>query len=115
MKYKQTQKFGAPNSVSPAKFSLLSSLLWLVYGSVALLAVINLVGTNALATQGVVLDSILRQTDKTSRDNQTLSVEIGKISNLSYVESSATKLGFKRVTSTLVISPVEAVAAIIPR
>jgi len=87
----------------------------LVYGSVALLAIVNLVGTNALATQGVILDNILRQTDKISKDNQIISVEIGKISNLSYLESTAAKLGFKRVRSNLIISDSEAVAAVIQR
>lgn len=87
--------------------------MWVVYGLVALLAITNLVGTNALATQGIVLDNILRQTDKISRENQNLSVEIGKITNLSYIESTATKLGYKRVKTNLIITPVEAVAAVI--
>lgn len=113
MNYKQTQKLGAPNSVSPKKFNLFGAFLWLVYRAVALLVIVNLVGTNALATQGVVLDNILRQTDKISRDNQVLSVEIGKKANLSYLESTAIKLGFKRVKSNLIIPGSEAVAAVI--
>ena len=97
----------------PKKFSLLGIGLWLVYGFVVLLAVVNLVGTNALATQGVVLDNIIRQTDKISKENQILSVEIGKKTNLSYIESTAIKLGYKRVRTNLVIPVSEAVAAVI--
>lgn len=115
MNYKQTRKCEVPNLGSPKKFSHFNGFLWVIYSIVALLAIVNLVGTNALATQGVVLDNISRQTDKISRDNQTLSVEIGKKTNLSYIESIATKLGFKRVKSNLIIPPVEAVAAVIQR
>ena len=120
MNYSQTQRSGAPSSVLraesarlPKKFSLLDIGLWLVYGFVVLLAVVNLVGTNALATQGVVLDNIIRQTDKISKENQILSVEIGKKTNLSYIESTAIKLGYKRVRTNLVIPVSEAVAAVI--
>ena len=87
----------------------------MVYGFVGVLAIANLVGTNTLATQGVVLDNILRETEKVTKENQILSVEIGKISNLSYIESTVAKLGFRRVRSNLIVSPVEAVAAVIQR
>lgn len=97
----------------PKKSNLSDAALWLVYGLVVLFAVVNLVGTNALATQGVVLDNISRQTDKIGKENQTLSVEIGKKANLSYIESTAIKLGYKRVRSNLVIPVSEAVAAVI--
>lgn len=113
MNYTRTQRSGAPNSALPKKSSLLGTSLWLVYGSVVLLAVVNLVGTNALATQGVVLDNISRQTDKISKENQILSVEIGKKTNLSYIESTAIKLGYRRVRTNLVIPVSEAVAAVI--
>ncbi len=115
MNYKLTQKSEAPSLGLLKKYNLLGGLLWIVYGSVGLLAIVNLVGTNALATQGVVLDTFIRQTNKTNRENQNLSVKIGKISNLSYIESTATQLGFKRVKSNLIITPVEAVAAVIQR
>lgn len=113
MNYIQTQRSGVPSSALPKKSNLLGVFLWLVYGLVVLLAVVNLVGSNALATQGVVLDNISRQTDKIDRDNQILSVEIGKKANLSYIESTAIKLGYKRVRSNLVIPVSEAVAAVI--
>lgn len=84
----------------------------MVYGFVLFLALVNLVGTNSLATQGVVLDDILRETEKVTKENKSLIVEIGKISNLSYIESTVAKLGFRRVRSNLIVSPVEAVAAL---
>jgi len=97
----------------PRNSKFFSRLLLVVFGFAGLLAIANLVGTNALATQGIVLDNIMRQTDKLTKENQILSVEIGKINNLSYIESTATKQGFRRVKSNLIISPVEAVAAVI--
>ena len=113
MNYKQIQKSGAQSSGSPKNSKFFSNLLFLVYGLVGLLAVVNLVGTNALATQGIMLDSVLKQTGQINKENQILAVEIGKINNLNYIESTATKLGFRRVKSNMVISPVEAVAAVI--
>lgn len=120
MNYTQTQKSGAPSSVLRAesarllkKSNLFGAALWLVYGLVVFLVVVNLVGTNALATQGVVLDNIIRQTDKISKENQILSVEIGKKTSLSYIESTAIKLGYRRVRTNLVIPVSEAVAAVI--
>jgi hypothetical protein len=95
------------------KSNLFGAALWLVYGLVVFLVVVNLVGTNALATQGVVLDNIIRQTDKISKENQILSVEIGKKTSLSYIESTAIKLGYRRVRTNLVIPVSEAVAAVI--
>jgi len=99
-----------PSSDLPKNTKLFSRLVWLVYFIATILAIGNLIGTNALATQGIVLDNILRETVKISKENQILSVEIGKINNLSYIESTAAKLGFRRVSSNLIISPVEAVA-----
>ena len=120
MNYKQTQKSEAPSSGLhaesarlPKNFNLFSRLLFVIYGFAGLLAIVNLIGTNALATQGIILDNIVRQTDQITKENQILAIEIGKISNLSYIESTATKLGFRRVRSNLIISPVEAVAAVI--
>lgn len=103
----------AESACLPGKSNLFSRLLFLIFGLAGLLAVANLVGTNALATQGIILDNIMRQTDQITKENQIRSIEIGKISNLSYIESTATKLGFRRVKSNLIISPVEAVAALI--
>lgn len=115
MKYNTTQKSEVPNSGWLKKSNLVGKLTVVVYSLVFILAIVNLVGTNTLATQGVVLDNILRETEKTTKENQILSVEIGKINNLSYIESTAAKLGFRRVRSNLIVSPVEAVAAVIQR
>lgn len=115
MKYTAIQRSGAPSSDLPKKSKSLSRLILIVYGFVGILAIVNLVGTNSLATQGVVLDTVLRETEMRTKENQILAVEIGKVSALSYIESSVVKLGFSRVTSNLIVSPVEAVAALIQR
>ena len=101
-----------PNSVWPKKFNQLDSLIGLVTGLVVVLALANLIGTNALATQGVVLDQVLGQTEKINKENQVMTVEIGKKANLSYIQSAATDLGFVRVRTNLIISADEALAAV---
>ena len=101
-----------PNSVWPKKFNQLDSLIGLVTGLVVVLALANLIGTNALATQGVVLDQVLGQTEKINKENQIMTVEIGKKANLSYIQSAATDLGFVRVRTNLIISADEALAAV---
>lgn len=114
MNYKTTQKYEAPNCASPKKSSLNRLgviVLFLVFG----LGLANLVGTNALATQGVVLDQIIRDTEAVAKENSDLTVEISQVSNLSYIESAAIRLGFERVKSNLIISPWQAVAAAIQR
>jgi len=86
--------------------------LIVVYALVALTALANIVGTNALATQGVVLDSILSKTAQASRENKHLRLEIAKMTNLSYIESQAEQLGFTRVKNNLIVQPDQAVAAV---
>lgn len=109
MNYKLIQKSEVPNSAWPKKPD---HLVGLVVGLVAVLALANLVGTNALATQGVVLDQILSETEKLNKENQILTVEIGKKANLSYIQSAASDLGFVRVKTNLIISADEALAAV---
>lgn len=101
-----------PNSAWPKKFNQLDFLIGLVTGLVVVLALANLIGTNALATQGVVLDQVLGQTEKINKENQIMTVEIGKKANLSYIQSAATDLGFVRVRTNLIISADEALAAV---
>ncbi|MFZ2202576.1 MAG: hypothetical protein WAV56_04255 [Microgenomates group bacterium] len=101
-----------PNSVWPKKFSPANNLVGLVFGLVGILALANLIGTNALATQGVVLDQILSETEKLNKENQIMTVEIGKKANLSYIQSAASDLGFVRVKTNLIISADEALAAV---
>lgn len=76
------------------------------------LSLTNLVGTNSLATRGVVLENVLKETNKITKENQTLVVEIGKINNLNYIQSVAISLGYKRISSHLTVSPVEVLAAV---
>lgn len=101
-----------PNSASPKRSFNLNRAIGFTAIAVCVLGLINLVGTNSLATQGVVLDQIARETDKITKENQLLEQQIGKISNLSYIESTASQLGFVRVKTSLIITGSEAVAAI---
>lgn len=115
MNYYQTQKSGAPNSASSKNSSLLNQALLLVYFLAAVGAVVNLIGTNALATQGIVLDKLTSETQKIAKQNQNLRLEISQSGNLSYIESQAVKRGFKRIKTNLIISSPDAVAAAIQK
>lgn len=77
---------------------------------VAVTAIVNLVGTNALATQGVVLDGTLTKTAEIEKENKFLRLEIAKMSTLSYIENKAVELGFRRVKSDIIIGQDQAVA-----
>lgn len=104
-----------PNSDSSKKSNLLNQALVVVYSLIFILAVLNLVGTNALATQGVVLDGIVSQTNDLKKADQLLRVEINKVDNLSYIENAAEQQGFRRINKSLVLSTPDAVAsALIP-
>ncbi len=87
----------------------------MIYLLVAITATINLVGTNALATQGVVLDGTLTKTAEIEKENKFLRLEIAKMSTLSYIENKALELGFKRDKTNIIIQPDQAVAAAIQR
>ncbi len=110
MNYITTQKSEVPNSGWRRNFSL-NRLLAVTYVTLAALGLINLIGTNALATQGIVLDKILTQTQAVTKESQDLTIQIGKYTNLSYIESTAKALGFSRVKNSYIITGSEAVAS----
>lgn len=112
MKYNQILKSEVPSSGLLQRYNVLSRLLLIVYSLVVVIALANLIGTNTLATQGVVLDKILSESRRINRENQNLQLEISRTTNLSYIESTAVKLGFKRITTNLTISTPDAVAAV---
>lgn len=95
-----------------AKFKRILAVL---YSLVAITAIINLVGTNALATQGVVLDGTLTKTAEIKKENKFLRLEIAKASTLSHIENKAVELGFKRVKSNVIIQQDQAVAEVVQR
>ena len=112
MNYKPIKKSEVPSSVSSRKSKLLHKLTVATYIFVVIAAIINMVGTNALATQGVVLDSVLTKTQKLLQQNRQASLEISMSTNLRYIEEKAENLGFKKIKSPLTISQPEAVAAV---
>ncbi len=115
MNYNSIQKSEAASFVSSKKSSLLHGLTSAIYVLVALAAIANLIGTNTLATQGIVLDNLMSKTQKLGEINRQMRQEISKSTNLSYIESEAVKLGFKKIKSSLSISAPQAVAAVFPK
>lgn len=111
MNYKITQKSEAPSFDLPKK-SNFKRILAIIYPLVAITAIINLVGTNALATRGVILDGTLSKIVEIEKENKLLRLEIAKMSTLSYIENKAVELGYKRVKSNLTIMEDQTVAEV---
>jgi len=60
------------------------------------LAVFNLVGTNALATEGIAVSEAETKTMKLEKENQIISVKIEEASQLKNIEELAANRGFIR-------------------
>ena len=108
--YKVTLKSEAQSFDLPKKSGNFKRILAVIYSLVVIGAISNTVGTNALATQGVVLEGTLTKIAGIEKENKLMRLEIAKMSTLSYVENKAAQLGFKRVKSNLVIEQDQVVA-----
>lgn len=60
------------------------------------LAAINLIGTNALATEGIAVSEVEAKTLKLEKENQIISVKIEESSQLKNIEILAETRGFIR-------------------
>lgn len=75
------------------------------------LGLANLVGTNALATEGVVLDDLANKSLTLDKENRELELAISKVSNLSYIEQAAGQRGFVRINKPLIVESYNSLAA----
>ncbi|MBI3954600.1 hypothetical protein HY333_01005 [Candidatus Collierbacteria bacterium] len=112
MKYQLTQKSEVPNSGWLKKFKINTSLV-LVWLAVFLLAAANLIGTNSLATQGVVLDKILQQTADLASRNHLIELQINQSANLTTLQTLAQQQGFVRINRIVNLPTPPAVAALL--
>lgn len=65
-----------------------------VYSIVGALVVTNLIGTNALATQGMELDKIHQQINEINKSSQEARVAISKATNLEKIQGLAHTMGY---------------------
>lgn len=79
---------------------------------VVVLAVLNIVGTNLLATQGQELEQIHQKTLQLENENQILSNKIAHHSSLSYLEDQAQEKGFIKISKPLALKDIAPVAYI---
>lgn len=79
---------------------LLTSLLTIVI----VLAVVQVIISNSLSTRGVGLDSLDQELTFYKKENILLKEKLLKISSLSYVASSAAKIGFIEEKSRIFVS-----------
>ena len=66
-------------------------------------AAINLVGTNALATEGAAVSEVETQTLKLVKENQNISVKIEEATQLKNIEALAENRGFIRSNSIVFV------------
>lgn len=99
------------NLESVKKTSRFVRLIAFTYMTAFVLALANLVGTNALATEGAVLDSLSTKTYEITKQNKDLEVAINRGSNLSYIEDTAKQMGFVRIKQPLTIQSVDNLAS----
>lgn len=102
------------NLESVKKSSRFNNLLVATYFLAFVLALANLIGTNALATEGVVLDGLSSKTYELSKQNRDIEVAINQASNLSYIEDTAILMGFIRIKQPLTIHITDSLASALP-
>ena len=102
------------NLESVKKSSRFNKITATTYLLAFILALANLIGTNALATEGVVLDGLSAKTYELSKQNKDLQVAINQVSNLSYIEDAAILMGFVRIKQPLTIHTSDSLAAALP-
>lgn len=99
------------NYESVKKTNKFNKLLSAIFVVVFFLCLANLIGTNALATEGVVLDDLANKALVMDKENRELELAISRVSNLSYVEEVASQKGFVRTNKPLIISKDNSLAA----
>lgn len=82
----------------------LNTILKINFIVVITLAILNLVGTNLLATQGQQLNQIYAQTNQIRKENVALANDIAKESSLLALETWADSRGFVKVDKPLALT-----------
>ena len=75
-----------------------------LYSLIAAFVLINLFGTNSLATQGIVVDDLYFKTQELQKQNQELEIEINKLGNLSRIYEIASSQGYQHITQPIALS-----------
>ena len=86
------------------KIQNLHPSLKLTGGLVVVLAILNLVGTNLLATKGHELEQLTQQSISLQKENAILSNQVASLSSLSYIEEKATQLGFEKINKPIALT-----------
>lgn len=88
----------------------LKQLIITVYSLAAILVVANLVATNTLATQGVVVDQLYSQAQQVQEENRLLNHQINHLSNLESLTTKAKNLGFIPTQKVVMVTDSSSVA-----
>jgi len=88
----------------------IKQLIITVYSLAAILVVANLVATNTLATQGVIVDEFYAQTQQLQEENRLLTYQINSLTNLEVLTTKAQNLGFQSTKKAVIVSDSSSVA-----
>ena len=91
----------------------LKQLIITVYSVAGISVIANLIATNTLATQGVIVDELYAQTQQLQEENRLLNYQINTLANLEILTTKAQYLGFQS-TKTVVIIPDSSSVAQLP-
>lgn len=88
----------------------IKQLIVTVYSLAAILVVANLVATNTLATQGVIVDKLYAQAQQLQEENRLLTYRINSLTNLEALTTKAQALGFQSTKKVVIVSGSSSVA-----
>lgn len=88
----------------------IKQLIITVYSIAAILVVANLVATNTLATQGVIVDELYAQAQQLQEENRLLTYQINTLTNLEVLTAKAQDLGFQPTKKAIIVSGSSSVA-----
>ncbi len=92
------------------KIKTLNLSLKITGSLIVVLGLLNLIGSNLLATKGHQLETLTTQTIALEKENTILNNQISQYSSLSYVQSQAEALGFEEINKPIALTPPAPVA-----
>jgi len=82
---------------------MIKTINYIMIVTIILLGLANLVFTNVMSTQGVVLGALFHQRQAIEQDSQVLSEQLTEITSLNRIQEEARRLGFVPVDNIVTI------------
>lgn len=101
-----------PNSASSKKSRLFSVVSLSTLVAIITLGIVNLVLTNFLNIDGLILNSCLAETAIISKENQELQTKLSQTKSLSLIGIQAKNLGFVQAKKITTVNSIDTVAQV---